>query len=106
MPITVLRRSHARKAPRACSISNRPTPDADSGSVEQAGADLDLEDILSSVRETAYRWDFNSDRIDWAPNAAAVLGIADFATIARGRAFALLVDPSPRSPSFTNACCA
>jgi hypothetical protein len=81
-------------------------PDADSGSVEQAGADLDLEDILSSVRETAYRWDFNSDRIDWAPNAAAVLGIADFATIARGRAFALLVDPSPRSPSFTNACCA
>jgi diguanylate cyclase (GGDEF)-like protein len=45
------------------------------------------------VRETVYRWDFNSDRIDWAPNAAAVLGITDFATIARGRAFALLVDP-------------
>jgi diguanylate cyclase (GGDEF)-like protein len=69
-------------------------PDAGSGSdTGRAGGELDLEDILSSVRETAYRWDFKSDRIDWAPNAAAVLGIADFETIARGRAFALLVDP-------------
>jgi hypothetical protein len=25
---------------------------------------LDLEQILASVRETAYRWDFKSDRID------------------------------------------
>ena len=26
-----------------------------------------------AVRETAYRWNFNSDRVDWAPNAQAVL---------------------------------
>jgi len=53
---------------------------------------LDLEQILASVRETAYRWDFKSDRIDWAANAAELLGVADADMIARGRAFALLVD--------------
>ena len=54
---------------------------------------LDLEAILQSVRETAYRWDFGSDRIVWAGNAASVLGLADIAGLERGRAFALLVDP-------------
>jgi diguanylate cyclase (GGDEF)-like protein len=54
---------------------------------------LDLEQILASVRETAYRWDFASDRIDWAANAQEVLDVADADRIARGRAFALLVDP-------------
>ena len=44
------------------------------------------------MRETAYRWDFASDRIDWAPNAQAVLCVADADKITRGRAFALLVD--------------
>jgi diguanylate cyclase (GGDEF)-like protein len=55
--------------------------------------ELDLEEILASVRETAYRWDFKTDRIDWAANAESVLGVADAKKIARGRAFALLVDP-------------
>ncbi len=45
------------------------------------------------MRETAYRWNFDSDRIDWAPNAQAVLCVADADMIDRGRAFALLVDP-------------
>ncbi|MGH6833722.1 MAG: diguanylate cyclase domain-containing protein, partial [Methyloceanibacter sp.] len=56
-------------------------------------APLDLEQVLASVRETAYRWDFANDRIDWAANAATVLGVADAEKISRGRAFALLVDP-------------
>jgi len=54
---------------------------------------LDLEDILKSVRETAYRWDFASDRIDWAENAPEVLGISEPLKFGKGRAFALLVDP-------------
>ncbi len=54
---------------------------------------LDLEDILKSVRETAYRWDFASDRIDWAENAPEVLGISEPLKLGKGRAFALLVDP-------------
>jgi len=58
-----------------------------------AAGPLDLEEILESVRETAYRWDFASDRIDWAANAETVLGIADMAELGKGRAFALRVDP-------------
>ncbi len=54
---------------------------------------LDLEEVLKAVRETAYRWDFASDRIDWAENAPEVLGISDPVQLAKGRAFALLVDP-------------
>jgi len=60
---------------------------------EGAQGPLDLEQILQSVRETAYRWDFASDRIDWAANAEAVLGVADMARLGKGRALALLVDP-------------
>jgi diguanylate cyclase (GGDEF)-like protein len=54
---------------------------------------LALEDILTTIHETAYRWDFASDRIDWAANAETVLGVADADKIGKGRAFALLVDP-------------
>jgi hypothetical protein len=59
----------------------------------RAAGPLDLEEILESVRETAYRWDFASDRIDWAANAETVLGIADMAELGKGRAFALRVHP-------------
>ena len=54
---------------------------------------LDLEEVLASVRETAYRWDLSSDRMEWAANAQAVLGVPSLEAIAKGRAFALLVDP-------------
>ncbi len=54
---------------------------------------LDLEEVLQAVRETAYRWDFASDRIDWAQNAPSVLGVIDPLQLAKGRAFALLIDP-------------
>jgi diguanylate cyclase (GGDEF)-like protein len=65
---------------------------ATKGGAESGERPLDLEDVLASVRETAYRWDFASDRIDWAVGAEAVLGVANRNSIARGRAFALLVD--------------
>jgi len=67
------------------------TQDQDPPAAEQAP--LDLHQLLTAVRETAYRWNFASDRIDWAPNAQAVLCVADAEMIDRGRAFALLVDP-------------
>ena len=54
---------------------------------------LDLEQVLESVRATAYRWDFGSDAIEWAENAGAVLGVEDMAKLRRGRAFALHIDP-------------
>ena len=61
---------------------------------------LELEEILTAIRETAYRWDFASDRFEWAPNAATVLGIADLESIGKGRAFALLVDPEHAGPRY------
>ena len=64
------------------------------------GSPLELEDILTAIRETAYRWDFTSDRIDWAPNAETVLGLADPERIGKGRAFALLVDPEHAGPRY------
>ena len=61
-----------------------PSSEAESVAAPDAGGQPpDVEAILSSVRETAYRWDFKSDRIDWAPNAAAVLAVADPAKIAQ-----------------------
>jgi diguanylate cyclase (GGDEF)-like protein len=53
---------------------------------------LDLDQILESVRATAYRWDVASDMIDWADNAGIVLGVDDIAKLRRGRAFALHID--------------
>jgi diguanylate cyclase (GGDEF)-like protein len=54
---------------------------------------LDLEQVLESVRATAYRWDFNTDAIEWAANAPGVLGLEDIAKLRKGRAFALHIDP-------------
>ena len=60
---------------------------------------LELEDILTTILETAYRWDFASDRMDWAANAQTVLGVGDPEMIGKGRAFALLVDPGACRPA-------
>lgn len=53
---------------------------------------LELEEVLESVRATAYRWDFSSDTIHWAANARAVLGGIELAKIGKARAFALNID--------------
>lgn len=54
---------------------------------------VQVDDVLDGIRTTAYRWDLGSDRIDWAKNAAVVLGDIDIAALRRGRAFALHIDP-------------
>ena len=54
---------------------------------------LELDQVLESVRATAYRWDFNADTMEWAANAGAVLGGIDIAKLGKGRAFALHIDP-------------
>src|SRR5581483_10092518 len=65
----------------------------ESSSLHAPARELDLAEVLTAVRETAYSWDFASDSIEWAENAAEVLGVADAVKLAKGRAFALLVDP-------------
>ncbi|MCW2284279.1 diguanylate cyclase (GGDEF)-like protein [Rhodoblastus acidophilus] len=44
--------------------------------------------ILDSLGEVVYDWDLRSDQINWGPNVAAVLGVANLASISTGRAFA------------------
>lgn len=60
---------------------------------DEAPGPLDLNQVLESVRATAYRWDFASDKIEWAGNAANVLGVADIAKFGKGRGYALHIDP-------------
>ena len=64
------------------------------GASAERGAPLDISQVLENVGATAYRWDFNTDTIEWAENAGTVLGVADMAKLGRGRAFALHIDPA------------
>ncbi len=82
--------AHADQAAPSRSRAPAVAPEQGPGISEP---ELDLGEILTSLRETAYRWDFASDRIDWAENAASVLGASDIASLAKGRAFALMVAP-------------
>jgi len=61
---------------------------------------LDIEQVLESVRATAYQWDFATDTIEWAENAAGVLGVPDINKVRKGRAFALLIDPEHAGPRY------
>ena len=58
-----------------------------------AGGDFDVDQILTSVGETAYSWDLASDEISWAANALEVLQVAEADSIANGRAYNMLIDP-------------
>lgn len=59
----------------------------------ESGAPLDIAQVLESVGATAYRWDFNTDTIEWADNAGTMLEVADMGKLCKGRAFALHIDP-------------
>ena len=70
----------------AGSVLDFGQPDSETENNKTSGSDegpLDLERVLTTVRETAYRWDFASDRIDWAPMRKRA-GIADRDKIDRG----------------------
>jgi diguanylate cyclase (GGDEF)-like protein len=53
---------------------------------------LGTQEILALVGEATYEWRIDTDALTWGPNAAAVLDIADLATVASGRGYAQLVD--------------
>lgn len=57
------------------------------------GEAFDLVGILSSIEETAYRWDLKSDRMTWERNARHVLGVGDETQLASGRGFNFLIAP-------------
>jgi len=51
----------------------------------------DLRAVLSSIGETVYTWNIDTDRIDWGGNATVTLKAPGGTAIASGRAFARLV---------------
>ncbi|HML93133.1 EAL domain-containing protein [Methyloceanibacter sp.] len=73
--------------------SKKPDTSGAAGGPASEDRPIGFDDVLDSIRATAYRWDFATDRVDWAKNAGAVLGGIDIATLRRGRAFALHIDP-------------
>ena len=56
--------------------------------------------ILDSIGEVVYDWDLRNDRINWGPNVAEVLGVANAGTIATGRAFAECLSPDSESSRY------
>ena len=72
----------ARRAPGASFLAGRaplvrPGPDAAA--------------ILGSIGETLYQWDIASDRLDWGPGHAAVLGPFARLDLSTGMAFGALI---------------
>jgi diguanylate cyclase (GGDEF)-like protein/PAS domain S-box-containing protein len=57
-------------------------------------------EILTAVGEVAYEWHLDTDALIWSGNAADVLGVADLAEIASGRAFAQRVEAQPGQNRF------
>ena len=53
----------------------------------------DVAAILQSVGETLYQWDIASDRLDWGPGPAAVLGAFARLDLTTGMAFGALIAP-------------
>ena len=51
-----------------------------------------IRQALVAAGEAAYRWDINSDELEWSANAAQVLGVDDAALIATGRGYASRLD--------------
>lgn len=54
---------------------------------------VDPRSLLSSIGEVVYGWDIASDTLSWGPNVEEVLGPVPAAVLARGLAFAGLVEP-------------
>ncbi len=55
---------------------------------EQAPGTPDAAEVLNSIGEAAYEWRLDTDALTWSGNAAPVLGLADTAEIASGKAYA------------------
>ena len=59
---------------------------------EQSAGGPDAAEVLQSIGEAAYEWRLDSDALSWTANASSVLGAADAADIASGKAYARYVD--------------
>ena len=65
----------------------------DGGGSAKSAPGLDLVQILTSVRETAYRWNILTDEMAWESNAASILGLAQVSQISTATSLHLLIAP-------------
>ena len=56
--------------------------------------------ILDSIGQTVYDWDLHTDRIQWGPNAGAVIGVKVIESIQTGRAYADCLSHDSESSRF------
>jgi diguanylate cyclase (GGDEF)-like protein len=59
-----------------------------------APSPLDATRIFASVGELPYEWQIANDTLHWGDRVGEILGVVDTASIATGRGFAQLLDPS------------
>lgn len=84
---------HAVKQAAGC-LSGAPQRAPGEDTDRAAAAErFDLLPVLSSLDETAYVWELETDRISWGANAAGVIGVKDLGDIATGAKYDLLVAP-------------
>lgn len=75
----------AGTAPPESGTTYAPTPGNPASGIELLPA-------LQAAGETAYQWDFATDTISWAENAAELLQVSDPASLQAGAAFHQLID--------------
>ena len=73
-------------------------PDDSGSATDLIATRNDTDAILAGIGAIAYRWTLADDRLEWAGDVAALLGLAAGVPVATGATFAALLDEaSPRS---------
>ena len=72
----------------------------DSSRLARTGYVRDMTEIAVSIGEAGYRWDIESDVLDWSTNASSLLNIPDPTMIATGRCFGRLLAPDNTQSRF------
>ena len=70
----------------------RASPHSPASGPDVPAPGIDLVPALNAAGETAYLWDFASDTITWAGNAAKLLKVAEPNNLNSGNAFHQLID--------------
>jgi diguanylate cyclase (GGDEF)-like protein len=70
---------------------NQGGEESQTAPIAKTVARIDATEILASVGEALYRWDIESDTLDWSANVGDVLQVRDLEAISTGRAYAQLL---------------
>ncbi|HDO52541.1 MAG TPA: bifunctional diguanylate cyclase/phosphodiesterase [Rhizobiales bacterium] len=84
------------------SAPGSPEPNANGQAIDQDAATPAFDPLpaLDAANETAYQWDFASDKMVWADNAVQQLEVTDPGSLNSGAAFHQLIDAEFASPHY------